>query len=96
MRPSEALARHRDEVLEILKRYPVTNPRVFGSTARGEDTEESDLDILVEAGPRLSLFDIAKLEMDLELLLATRVDVRTPEDLSDSAARRVAQDARAL
>jgi len=96
MRPSEALARHRDEVLAILARYPVSNPRVFGSTARGEDREGSDLDILVEAGPRLSLFDIAKLEMDLESLLSTRVDVRTPGDLSDSAARRVAQDACAL
>ena len=37
MRPSEALARNLDEVLEIIARYPVTNPRVFGSVARGED-----------------------------------------------------------
>ena len=47
MRPSEALAKYRDEVLAIIARYPVTNPRVFGSTARGEDVEGSDLDILV-------------------------------------------------
>jgi uncharacterized protein len=48
MRPSEALAKHRDEVLRIA-RYPVSNPRIFGSTARGEDTEESDLDIHLAA-----------------------------------------------
>ena len=48
MRPSEALAKHRDEVREIIARYPVSNPRIFGSAARGEDTEGSDLDILVE------------------------------------------------
>ena len=37
MRPSEALERHRDEVLEILARYPVSNPRVFGSVPRLTD-----------------------------------------------------------
>ena len=48
MRPSEALAKHRNAIVEILGRYPVSNPRVFGSVARGEDTEESDLDIIVQ------------------------------------------------
>jgi len=48
MRPSEALAKHRDEVLAIIARYPVTNPRIFGSVARGDDVEGSDVDILCE------------------------------------------------
>lgn len=47
MRPSEALAKHRDEVLAIIARHAVSNPRVFGSVARGEDEEGSDLDMLV-------------------------------------------------
>lgn len=48
MRPSEVPARPRDEVLEIISRYPVHNPGIFGSVARGEDMEESDMDILVD------------------------------------------------
>jgi len=96
MRPSEALAKHRDEVLAILANYPVSNPRIFGSVARGEDTEESDLDILVEDDGSVSMFDLAGLEMQLEALLGVRVDVRTPGDFSAVVAGRVARDERRL
>jgi uncharacterized protein len=96
MRPSEALAKHREEVLEIISRYPVTNPRIFGSTARGEDTEASDLDILVENEGTLSLFDLAEMEIQLEGLLGVRVDVRTPGEFNERAAARVAADQRFL
>src|SRR4051812_44276359 len=41
MRPSKALSRNRDKVIEIIARYPVRNPRIFGSAARGEDREGS-------------------------------------------------------
>jgi uncharacterized protein len=96
MRPSEALAKHRQAVLEILERYPVSNPRIFGSTARGEDTERSDLDILIEAGPSLSGFDLARLELQLEALLGVRVDVRTPGEFSARVAAGVSADQRPL
>lgn len=97
MRPSEALAANREKVLEILGRYPVKNPRVFGSVARGEDTEDSDLDLLVEQkGPRLSLLDLAALELKLESLLGVRVDIRTPDDFSARVASRVGRDERRL
>ena len=43
MRPFEALEKHRDAIRRAANRYGVANPRVFGSTARGDDTEESDL-----------------------------------------------------
>jgi predicted nucleotidyltransferase len=69
MRPSEALALNRDKVLEIIARYPVTNPRVFGSVARGEDVEGSDIDILVHPDAGMSYFDLARLALDLETLL---------------------------
>ena len=95
MRPSEALARHREEVLAIIARYPVSNPRVFGSVARGEDTEESDLDILVDDG-HASTFELAGLELELEALLRSHVDVRTPGDLSKGVASRVLPDLRPL
>ena len=45
MNPSEALARHRIKIREAAGRFPVANPRVFGSVARGHDQSNSDLDI---------------------------------------------------
>ena len=48
MRPSEILAAKADEIREIIARYPVRNPRIFGSAARGDDEEGSDLDLLVD------------------------------------------------
>ncbi|HEX2216103.1 MAG TPA: nucleotidyltransferase domain-containing protein [Xanthobacteraceae bacterium] len=96
MRPSEALAKHREQVLEIIARYPVSNPRVFGSVARGEDEEGSDLDILVDHRGLASTFELAGLELELEALLRANVDVRTPGDLSPNVASRVSRDARPL
>ena len=77
MRPSEALAKHREEVLAIIARYPVSNPRVFGSAARGEDTEESDLDLLVERIGPMGYFDLFQLEEELAALLGCSVEVAT-------------------
>ncbi|RST86423.1 nucleotidyltransferase [Aquibium carbonis] len=94
MRPSEALAIHRDEVLAIIARYPVTNPRVFGSVARGEDVEGSDIDILVENQGRLTFFDIFELEERLCDLLGVPVEVFTK--LNDPAARTAASNVRPL
>ncbi|MGY6708075.1 MAG: nucleotidyltransferase family protein [Rhizobiaceae bacterium] len=96
MRPSEALKRHREEVLETIARYPVKNPRVFGSVARGEDTEGSDLDILVEHDGRLSTFELAGLELELEKILSVRVDVQTPGGLAPRVAARLIDDTRPL
>jgi predicted nucleotidyltransferase len=97
MRPSEALAKHRDEVLEIISRYPVSNPRIFGSTARGEDVEGSDLDILVDPQFNVTTFiDLANLEIKLEALLGIEVDVRTPGEFGKRASARVAADIRSL
>lgn len=97
MRPSEALAKHRDEVLEIISRYPVSNPRVFGSVARGEDVEGSDLDILVEPEFDVTTFvHLVDLERELRDLLSFEVDVLTPGAFSKRMADRVAKDTRAL
>jgi predicted nucleotidyltransferase len=56
MRPSEALTIHRTELRQLVSRYNVTHPRVYGSVLTGEDDEESDLDILVDATPSTTLF----------------------------------------
>ena len=96
MRPSEALAKHRDEVLAIIARYPVTNPRVFGSVARGEDTEGSDIDILVEPKARISYFDLAGLALELEELLGCRVDLGEADVVRPRAADRIHAESRPI
>jgi predicted nucleotidyltransferase len=77
MRPSEALAKHRDEVLAILAKYPVRNPRVFGSVARQEDDELSDLDLLVERTGPMTFRDIFHLEAEIADLLGVPVEIAT-------------------
>ncbi|MEO3999009.1 nucleotidyltransferase domain-containing protein [Mesorhizobium sp. CAU 1732] len=94
MRPSEALARHRDEVLAIIARYPVSNPRVFGSVARGEDVEGSDVDILVERIGPMTYPDIFELEDELSGVLVCSVEVFT--GLKPHAASTAAPDLKSL
>ena len=60
MRPSLALKANTDRVIKILSRFNVKNPRIFGSTARAEDDDDSDLDILVEPNEGLTFFDLAR------------------------------------
>ena len=80
-RPSAALLAGRELVLRTLARFGLSRPRVFGSVARGEDTEASDLDLLVEAGRRTSLLDLSRARNALEDALGVRVDLVTLDDL---------------
>ena len=96
MRPSEALAKHRDEVLAIIARYPVANPRVFGSVARGEDIEGSDIDILVEPQGRISYFILAKLATELEDALGCKVDLGESDAVRPHASSSIFADARPI
>ncbi|MDR2893390.1 MAG: nucleotidyltransferase family protein [Deltaproteobacteria bacterium] len=76
MLPSELLHIHREGILEILGRYPmIYNVRLVGSVARGEDTEDSDIDFLVDTAPGTTLFDIGGLHEDLVDLLGVQVDI---------------------
>ncbi len=81
MLPSEILARHRGEIREIMKRYPrLRDIKVFGSVARGEDTEDSDIDFMVEQDPEATWHDLGGLRFDLEDLLGVPVDVISADD----------------
>lgn len=84
MKPSEALSLHRAEILEVLSRYPVENPRVFGSVARGEDHEESDIDLLVDNLPGFSLFQYGQMIDDLESVTKKKTDVVTTSSLNNN------------
>lgn len=74
-RPGSLVERHRDEILAFVRRYRGRSIAVFGSVARGEATEASDVDFLVEFEPTSSLLDLIHLEEALTKLLGTNVDV---------------------
>ena len=96
MRPSEALHLHRDRIREIVMSHRVTNPCVFGSVLRGEDTEGSDLDILVHPTRETTLFDIGAIQFELSELLGLAVDVLTPRALSEKFRHIVQQEAQPI
>ncbi len=96
MRPSERLNAHREAVRAIVAAHRASNPRVFGSVARGEDTEASDLDILIDPTGKPSLFDIGAIYNELADLLGVEVDVLTPNALPDKFRERVLAEAVAI
>jgi predicted nucleotidyltransferase len=96
MRPSAALQAHRDAIRSIALRHRVTNVRVFGSVVHGNDTESSDLDILVEPTAETTMMDIAKIQLELGQLLSVAVDVLTPKGLPVKFRSQVIADAQPL
>jgi hypothetical protein len=82
MKPSMALEGKREAVRALVSRYPTANPRLFGSALHGDDREDSDIDILVDALPGATLFHLGGLQMDLQDLLGVKIDLRTPAELS--------------
>jgi predicted nucleotidyltransferase len=81
MRPSEALEKHREDIRRLTRSRRAANPRVFGSVARGEDIEGSDLDILVDTVSGTTLFDLGGLFEDLKAVLGVPVDLVTIREL---------------
>jgi predicted nucleotidyltransferase len=76
MLPSEIVKLHREEILQLMQKYPrLTNLRIFGSVARGEDTVESDVDFVVDSELGATLFDMGGLLEDLQALLGIPVDL---------------------
>ena len=96
MKPSEALAVHRDALRQLVSRYELTHPRIFGSVLTGKDDEESDLDLLVDPAESTSLLTIAGLQIDAENLLGVPVSVLTPEGLPPKFRNKVLQAAQPL
>jgi predicted nucleotidyltransferase len=96
MKPSEALTAHRDELRQLISRYNVVRPRVFGSVLTGTDTEESDLDLLVDPTDSTTLSTLAGLEHEAEQLLGVPVSVLTPKFLSVKFRDDVLQQAQPL
>ena len=81
MRPSVALDMKRSAVREAATRFRAANLRIFGSVLHGTDEDGSDIDLLVDALPGTTLFDLGGLQDELESLLGVQVDLLTPADL---------------
>lgn len=79
----------RDEIVDAAARHGVRNVRVFGSVARGEDTAESDVDLLVDLDPGVGMFAVGALESELEEMLGREVDVVIARALRESVAATV-------
>lgn len=94
MKPSIALEQHRDAIRKIVARHRAANARVFGSVLRGDDREDSDLDILIDPTPDTTLFDIGAIRHELLQLLDVPVDVLTPKALPENFRAVVLKEAR--
>lgn len=94
--PAAALMRNIEAVRAIIDRYPVSNPRLFGSLARGEERTDSDIDILVDKREGLTYFQLGGLSIELEELLGAKVDIVLSNTLRDHVRPSVLRDARPL
>jgi len=96
MKMNTLLIDKRDEILRIATKHGARNVRVFGSVARGDSDEKSDVDFLVDMEPGRTLLDMGGLLMDLQELLGCEVDVITENGLKERIRERVLREAVAL
>lgn len=96
MKPSDILNANRSLIRATVMRYRTTNPRVFGSVLHGTDIEGSDIDLLVDALPGATLFDLGGLQDELETVLSARVDLLTPADLPAKFRAKVLSEAQPI
>jgi predicted nucleotidyltransferase len=94
MKPSEALRFHRAAIRRVVEAHRARNARVFGSVLHGRDTDESDLDILIDPTSETTLFDIGAIRLELRKLLGVPVDVLTPNALPDKFRAAILSEAR--
>ena len=96
MRPSEALKIHKQKIREIILSNQTVNPRIFGSVLTGKDTDESDLDILVDPTSKTTLMDIGAIRHQLLSLLKVPVDILTPNSLPYNIRSKILKEATPL
>jgi predicted nucleotidyltransferase len=96
MRPSELLEVQRETIRQLLLDSGMVNPRVFGSVLHGDDSAESDLDLLVDPAPRTSLLTMVKLQTQLEQATGIKIDLHTPGELHTRVRAKVLSEAKTL
>ena len=93
MDTEKILKSRREEIISIAARHGARNVRVFGSVARGEDDDKSDIDLLVEFESGRSLLDHAGLWLELQDLLGCKVDVVSERGIKPRIRERVLREA---
>jgi len=86
----------RNEIVQIAASHGAKNLRIFGSVARGQAKQSSDLDVLITLEPGRSLLDVVAIKQDLEDLLGCSVDVVTEDAVSPHIREQVLKDAVSL
>jgi predicted nucleotidyltransferase len=85
-----------ERILEVAGSFGATSVRVFGSWARGEAKQDSDLDLIVDVPRGTTLLDLAGLQIELEKLLGIKVEVLTEGDLHPRLREQILAEARPL
>jgi len=88
--------RRRRDLVAAAAAHNVTNLRVFGSVARGEDRPDSDVDLLVDLPPHMGLLGLGRVQADLEAILGTKIDLIPAGDLKPAVRARAERDLVAL
>lgn len=86
----------RENIIELAEKYGAYNVRVFGSVARGEAQDDSDIDLLVSVQEGVSIFDMVALWLDLKSLLGRDVSLISDEISDDSFMQTILRDAKSL
>jgi hypothetical protein len=89
----ETLRQRKAEIESLAQRHGAHGVRIFGSVARGEDTEESDIDVLVEMNEESSLLDLMRLQQALETMLNRRADILTVGGINPYLKNRILAEA---
>jgi predicted nucleotidyltransferase len=88
MKPSDAIRGKTGEIKRVVESYGFVSPGIFGSTARGEDVDGSDLDLLasipVSMAGHISMFDIADMQDELEQMLGVVVDFNIENNMPET------------
>ena len=94
MKPSAAVHRYQAEIRRVVEAHGASNPRIFGSSAKGTDTEGSDIDLLVDPIPgKTTLMSLARIKRHIENLTGVTTDVLTPMALPERYRQAVLDEA---
>lgn len=94
MKPSEAIHLHRNDIRRVVERNNARNPRVFGSALHGDDTANSDLDLLVDPiEGKTTLTSLVRIKREVEALTGVSTDVLTPMVLHERFRQQVLAEA---
>ncbi|WP_029408417.1 nucleotidyltransferase family protein [Thiomicrorhabdus sp. Milos-T2] len=95
MKPSEFLADkvNLEKIKSIILKYSVSNPVIFGSVARGDDREDSDIDILVEDSNETDYLELADMIAELEAFSSFNIDLSTTYPISERTLKRIMKEA---